>query len=249
MPSTLDAILLCGGAGLRLRSVTADGPKAMAGITGRPFLELLLRQLERHDFERVILAVGYRMDVIRSHFGGQAFGMQLLYSTESSPLGTGGAVRQAAHLVSSETVLVMNGDSYTDVDLGRVVADHRVSGAEASIVAVPADGRNDCGTIRVNEGGRVVRFEEKQNAADACYVNAGIYVVSRQLLYDIPPGIQLSIEHEVFPRWLEEDHDIRAIIRPGTCVDIGTPERYWRAQELLENVEAVESGVDLRGER
>jgi NDP-sugar pyrophosphorylase family protein len=221
----------------------------MAGITGRPFLELLLRQLRRHDFERVILAVGYRMDVIRSHFGAEAFGMQLLYSAESSPLGTGGAVRQAANLVSSESVLVMNGDSYTDVDLCRVLADHRVSEAEASIVVVPADGRKDCGTIRVGPGGRVIRFEEKRGAADACYVNAGIYVVSRQLLSDIPAGIQVSIEHEVFPRWLEKEHDIRAIIRPGRCVDIGTPERYWSAQQLLGNVEAVESVVDRGGNR
>jgi len=240
MFSVPDAILLCGGAGLRLRSVTADGPKAMAGVAGRPFLELLLRQLRRHDFARVILAVGYRMEVIRSHFGGEAFGMQLLYSAESSPLGTGGAVRQAAQLASSESVLIMNGDSYTDVDLGRVVAEHRVSEAEASIVVVPGDGRNDCGTVRVGTGGKLVRFVEKQGAADACYVNAGIYVVSRQLLDDIPPGIQVSIEHEVFPRWLEQEHDIRVIIRPARCVDIGTPERYWSAQGLLGNVEALE---------
>ena len=112
-----DAIVLCGGAGLRLRSVIGDAPKGMAAVAGRPFLELLLRQLRRHGFERVILAVGYQRDMIYSHFGESAFGLRLAYSVESSPLGTGGAVRNAADLVESESVLIMNGDSYTDADL------------------------------------------------------------------------------------------------------------------------------------
>jgi len=240
MPDALDAILLCGGAGLRLRSVIGDTPKGMAEVAGRPFLEVLLRQLRRYEFGRVILAVGYGMHVIRSRFGTDAFGMRLEYSVESSPLGTGGAVRQAADSVKSDSVLIMNGDSYTDVDLCRVVKDHRTSRAEASVVVVPADGRSDCGTIRLGPDGRVITFEEKKGTADANYVNAGIYVVARRLLYDIPPGIQVSIEREVFPRWLDEGYDIRASVTLGRCVDIGTPERYQLAQDLLQNTEATE---------
>ena len=147
MPSVPDAILLCGGAGLRLRSVTGDGPKSMARIGGRPFLELLLRQLQRHGFRRVVLAVGYREDVIRSHFGDQAFGMRLAYSSESSPLGTGGALRKAAGLVESDCAFAMNGDSYTEANLSDVVSDYRSSKADASLVVVPADGRGDCGSV------------------------------------------------------------------------------------------------------
>jgi NDP-sugar pyrophosphorylase family protein len=240
MPEAPDAIVLCGGAGLRLRSIIGDAPKPMANVGGRPFLELLLRQLQRHGFRRVILAAGYRMDVIHSHFGEDAFGVQLLYSAESLPLGTGGAVRQAANLVVSESVLIMNGDSYTDVDLYRVLGDHRASGAHASIVVVPADGRNDCGAIRVDERHRVVRFEEKYGSADALYYNAGIYAVCRPLLYEIPSGIAVSIEKQLFPRWLEQGHDIRALPGPGRCVDIGTPERYRAAQELLAHVASEE---------
>ncbi len=233
-----DAVVLCGGAGLRLRSVTGHVPKSMAPVAGRPFLEVLLRQLGRHWFRRVILAIGYGMDVIHAQFGEDVFGMQLVYSTESSPLGTAGALRQAAPLVLSESVLIMNGDSYTDINICDVVEDHRASNAEVSIVVVPADGRNDCGMIRVNGIDRVVRFAEKPAVAERAYVNAGIYIVCSKLLYDIPSGIQVSIEHEVFPRWLEEQHEIRAIIVPGRCVDIGTPERYWNAQEVLRDAEA-----------
>src|SRR5262245_37315350 len=124
MPNMPDAIVLCGGAGLRLRSVTAGAPKAMAGIAGRPFLELLLRQLRRQSFQRVILAVGHQQNMIRSYFGQRALGLELKYSAESSPLGTGGALRNAADLVQSDTLLVVNGDSYTDADLNGLVLQH-----------------------------------------------------------------------------------------------------------------------------
>src|SRR5215469_18199337 len=124
MPSMPDAVLLCGGAGLRLRSVIGNTPKGMANVSGRPFLELLLRQLRRHGFDRAVLAIGYGGEAIRSYFGDQAFGLQLAYSVESCPLGTGGALRNAADMIESDDVLIMNGDSYTDANLQALVVDH-----------------------------------------------------------------------------------------------------------------------------
>ncbi len=237
MPSPPDAILLCGGAGLRLRSVIGNAPKGMAVVAGRPFLELLLRQLSRHGFERAILAVGYQKDVIHSHFGERAFGLDLTYSVEASPLGTGGALRNAADLVRSENVLIMNGDSHTDVDLQAFVGNHGEAKADASVVLVPADGRGDGGSVRVDDSGRLVRFDEKQGCADSPYLNAGIYILSRKILYEIPSGVSVSLEQELFPRWLAERKDIRAFVHQGKCVDIGTPERYQVAQGILATVE------------
>ena len=237
MPETPDAIVLCGGAGLRLRSVTANTPKSMAGIGGRPFLELLLQQLRRHGFERVILAVGYRSDVIREYFGERAFGLEVSYSLESLPLGTGGAARHAARLATSGHTLIMNGDSYTGADLREFVAGYLRSGADASILLVPTDGRGDCGTVEIDAAGRVTKFLEKQVVAGVGYLNAGVYMVSRQLLYEIPEG-QVSLERESFPQWLGQGRDIRAFTWQGKCVDIGTPERYRGAQDVLGNVEA-----------
>jgi mannose-1-phosphate guanylyltransferase len=248
MPSAPDAILLCGGAGLRLRGVIGDTPKGMADVAGRPFLELLLRQLRRSHIERVILAVGYRRETIHSYFGERAFGLSLEYSAESAPLGTGGALRNAASLVTSQSVLIMNGDSYTDVNLREFVNDHIASKAEASLVVVPVESRSDCGTADVDPSGRLAGFVEKQSDANARYTNAGIYMTSLRLLYDIPDG-QVSLEREVFPRWLREGRYFRAFIWPGTCVDIGTPERYWNAQALLENAEMQESASQCRGQR
>ena len=241
-----DTILLCGGEGRRLRSILGDTPKGMADIGGRPFLELLLRQLQRHGFRRAILAVGYRKDIIRSHFGESAFGLSLAYAIESAPLGTGGALRNAADLVESDTVLVMNGDTYTEVDLHEVATDYDETTPEVSIVVVPADGRGDCGSVLVDESGKLAHFQEKQGPFSAPYFSAGIYMLSRRMLYEIPPGIEVSLEQELLPRWIRQGRCIRGFVCPGRCFDIGTPERYRSAQGILANVEST--GCWLRGE-
>ena len=237
MPSAADAIVLCGGAGTRLRSVTGDAPKSLATIGDRPFLDILINQLRRHSFEHVILAVGYQRDLIRSHFDKRAYDISLEYSIESTPLGTGGALRNAVDFVKSESVLIMNGDSYTDADLSGFVATHRESRADLTVLVVPTDGRLDCGLVSVDPGGRVLGFKEKHSATGMQYVNAGIYVVDRKILYQMPPQQRVSLEEELFPRLLAEGKKIRAFHHSGTCIDIGTPERYLGAQVTLANVE------------
>ena len=237
MPNTTDVVLLCGGAGLRLRSILGNAPKGMADVGGRPFLELLLRQLGRHGFERVILAVGYQNDMICSHFGEQACGLDLAYSIESCPLGTGGALRNAVELIESENVLIMNGDSYTDADLCEFVVDYHQAKADLSIVVVPADGRGDCGSIAIDGSGKVTSFAEKQDPFHAPYVNAGIYMTSRQVLYEIPSGLEVSLERELLPQWLRQGKYIKGFVCLSRCIDIGTPERYRSAQGILATAE------------
>jgi NDP-sugar pyrophosphorylase family protein len=237
MPNMPDAVILCGGAGLRLRTVTGDGPKSMAAVAGRPFLELPLKQLRRHGYTRVILAVGYQSDSIRNHFGNAAFGLSLEYSAETSPLGTGGALRNAIDMIRSEETLVMNGDSYTDADLRRFETEHGAAGADASVLVVPADGRGDCGLVAVAPTGDVVRFKEKQGSTGARYLNAGIYMMTRHLLGEIDPGIRVSLEEELFPRWIADGKTIKAFVFQGACIDIGTPARYQGAQDSLASVE------------
>jgi NDP-sugar pyrophosphorylase family protein len=235
MLSALDVVVLCGGPGTRLKSVTGESPKALASVSGRPFLEVLFRQLKRHGARRAILAVGYQRDAIRTHFGPGSTGLDLEYSVEASPLGTGGALRNAAGLVQANDVLIMNGDSYTDADLCRFLADYRASGADLSVLVVPADGRIDCGSVGVDAKGKLTDFEEK--SGEQRYVNAGVYLARASLLREIPEGRQVSLEKEVFPRWVSEGKDIRAFVWAGSCVDIGTPERYRDAQNLLAGVE------------
>jgi NDP-sugar pyrophosphorylase family protein len=244
MRRTIDAILLCGGSGLRLRGIIGDVPKAMASIGGHPFLEVLLKQLRRYGFQRVILAVGYQKDVIRSHFGQRAFDLSLEYSEEKSPLGTGGALRKAADLVESDNALIMNGDSYTDADLRGFAVDHCEAGTDASVLVVPADQRSDCGLVSVGEDGSIVQFREKQRLSGSQYINAGIYAASRSILCEIPAGLKVSLEEELFPQWLASGKSIKAFVVSGACVDIGTPERYQQAQCILANADI--EGIALR---
>jgi NDP-sugar pyrophosphorylase family protein len=238
MPRTPDAVVLCGGMGLRLQSVIGEAPKGMAEVAGRPFLELLLRQLCRHGFQRAILAVGYQRDAIRMHFGDHAFGLEIVYSEETYPLGTGGALRNAVEHITSDSLLVMNGDSYTNVDLTHFLDHCRETAADAGVVVVPADGRSDCGFALLDGDGRMEGFNEKQAPVDASYVNAGIYLLSRQMLLDVPTVEAVSLERELLPRWLREGKKIKGFIYSGECVDIGTPERYTLAQSALADVEA-----------
>lgn len=174
----------------------------MARVAGRPFLELLLMQLRRNGFQRVILALGCQQEAIRSY-------------PESSPLGTGGALRNAAQLLESDDVLTMNGDSYTDAGLPQLVVDHRESKADVSIVVVPCGGRSDGGPVQVGPSGRM----------------------TRHILHEIQAGLQVSLEHELFPRCLQQGRYINTFISFGRCVQIGTPERYWNGQDALSNVE------------
>jgi mannose-1-phosphate guanylyltransferase len=249
MPNVPDAIILCGGAGTRLRSVTGEAPKSLATIGDRPFLDLLLHQLRRHGFQRATLAVGYQRDLIRSHLGDRAHGLALEYSVESTPLGTGGALRNAADLISSDSVLIMNGDSYTDADLSAFMSDFRTARAEMSVLVVPADGRVDCGLVSVDSTGRVLGFKEKQSATGNFYVNAGIYMATTRILSEAAPGVRISLEEELFPRWLANGKYIRAFSYPGQCVDIGTPERYQSAQKILAGVEIGEALPNPQGAR
>ena len=242
MPESPDAIVLCGGAGLRLRSVIGESPKPLADVAGRPFLELLLRQLRRNGLDRVILAVGYQHEAIQAQFQDRAFGLNLIYSIETHPLGTGGALRHAADLVESESVLAMNGDSYTDADLTAFTDRHRESRADLSVVVVPPDGRGDCGSVRLAVDGAVLSFQEKPGPIEVAYINAGIYLISRRLLLEIPQGSS-SLERELVPRWLQEGKRIWGFIQSGGCLDIGTPERYRMAQDLLAETELETKGI------
>lgn len=230
---------------MRLKSITGDAPKPMASIAGRPFLELLLGQVKQYGFSRVVLSVGYKHEVIRQYFGDNVFGMNLIYSVEASPLGTGGALGQAAVEITTDSALVMNGDSYTAVDLGRLLVAHQNGGADATVVVMP-ETRKDAGSVLLDETGRVNAFAEKSDVLNTRYQSAGIYIFKKSICSTIPPYTKISLEEQLFPEWLANGMRIDAFVFSGACIDIGTPERYLKAQEILAGVEK-EARV-LRGE-
>ncbi len=217
------AVVLVGGEGTRLRPLTEWLPKPMLPVANRPFLEHQIEHLEAHGVDRIILSCGYRPSAIRDHFG-----ERLEYVVEDHPLGTGGAIENAARGLV-ETFVVCNGDVLTDLDVTAMVEFHRSRGASATIALAPVDDPSRYGLVRTDESGAVLAFVEKPapGTADVNTINAGTYVMEPGVLSLIEPGRTVSVEREVFPRMVGDG--LYALAWDGYWCDIGTPESYLEA--------------------
>ena len=233
------AVLLAGGFGTRLRSVVSDRPKALAEVAGRPFLEYLFDQLRHGGIESAVISSGYLGEQIESRYGADFEGLKLSYSRETTPLGTGGALRLALDKARSSRVLVMNGDSYAAVHLEHLYALHRDSymllpDEGASMVLIRTGDTSRYGMVEfAGSTHRVQAFKEKQACSGPGWINAGIYLIPRALVEALPAGRQVSLEREVFPAWAAKG--LLAAFPAGatTFIDIGTPESYREAHILF----------------
>ena len=224
------AVVLAGGRGSRLASVVPDRPKVLAQVGGQPFLGHVLARLLAAGVEEVVLCTGHLAPQIEAAFGTEFGGLRLVYSTETGPLGTAGALRLAAPLLAADPVLVLNGDSLCGVDLRAFWSWHHASGARVSLVTVQvADGRAG-GRVEADGAGRVVRFVEKSPQRGPARVNAGIYAVPLELLHELPAGRPLSLERDLLPAWV--GCGLHAYASNGTLLDIGTPASYAAAIAL-----------------
>ena len=227
----MQAIVLVGGEGTRLRPLTEFVPKPALTLVDRPFLAYMIEWLAGHGIDEVVLACGFLPDVLRSALGeGERFGARIRYVAEPEPLGTAGAIRFAADELGDdlgERFLALNGDVLTDLDLGSLQAAHRERAATATIALHPVDDCAAYGLVHCDEAGAVSAFLEKTGEHVAGEVNAGMYVLERRVLDLIPPGEEVSIERDVFPRLVGEG--LGALSLDGYWMDIGTPERYLQA--------------------
>jgi NDP-sugar pyrophosphorylase family protein len=226
------AVLLVGGLGTRLRTLVPSTPKPLAPVGDRPFLELLVRQLQGQEIRRLVMCTGYLADQIEGEFGdGRNRGVTIEYSKETQPLGTAGAVKLAqTYLKSVPEFLVMNGDSFLELDLSQLIRFHRTHGGLATMAVVSVENAGRYGTVHADSTNRVTEFCEKTGNDSPGLINAGIYVFSRALLERIPAG-PASLEKDVFPKIL--DQGVYAAEQCGVFIDIGTPVDYARAQHLL----------------
>jgi len=226
-PTLPVAVLLVGGMGTRLRGVVADRQKAVAEVAGRPFVMRLLDQLIAAGVRRVVLATGYQAQGVRQILGDQYGPLSLRYSVETEPLGTGGAVAQAADLAMGEPLLVLNGDSYCDCDLASLWRTHEKQGAFATLQLAIVPDTSRFGRVEIDRAGRIICFAEKDGRAIAGLVNAGIYCLSPAAVADIRRHGMVSLERECFARWVGRG---LATHGPATrFIDIGTPESYAAA--------------------
>jgi NDP-sugar pyrophosphorylase family protein len=229
---TIQAVILAGGLGTRLRPLTLDRPKPVVPLLNVPFLSYQLGLLRAHGVRDVILSVSHRPEVIRATMGREPLGeLQLRDVVEQDPLGTAGGVRNAADLVEGR-VVVLNGDILTDLDLSAMLAAHEARGASASIYLTPVENPTAYGLVELAKDGRVRRFLEKPTWDEVTTntVNAGVYVLERELLELIPKGEPHSIEREFFPMLLERGVPFYGFVSAGYWLDIGTPAKYLQAQ-------------------
>jgi D-glycero-alpha-D-manno-heptose 1-phosphate guanylyltransferase len=226
----VQAIVLAGGLGTRLRHIVPDLPKPMAPVAGRPFLAYILDQLDNQGFDSAVLSVGYRHEAIRGVFG-QRFGrLSLAYAVEDRPLGTGGAIRLAARACGGTDVFVLNGDSYVEVEFARLQAAHRDAGASLTVCAVVVADTARYGRILIGDS-QITGFAEK-GATGSGLINAGVYSMRRDLLETLALPEVFSFEQDVLAAKL---HAMRPRVHlvQGRFIDIGVPEDYARAQRLF----------------
>jgi NDP-sugar pyrophosphorylase family protein len=228
----MQAVILAGGLGRRLRSVVADKPKPMADVHGKPFLEYQIEKLVGFGVTDVVLCVGYLASQIQSYFGtGSRWGTRIAYAVEQQPLGTAGAIRNARHLVP-ETFLVLNGDSHLGVDIADLVQSHLSHTSAdptcvATIACVPVPNAEGYGVLDIAPDTRIVGFREKAQTG-AASVNGGVYVMERSFLDGVSPNTAVSLETQAFPQAIARGNSLYAYTAPCDLLDIGTPAGYQR---------------------
>lgn len=228
----MEAIVLAGGLGTRLRHVVSEVPKPMAPIAGRPFLEILLTFLAQAHFTRVVLSIGFMSKKIIAHFGGCYAGMELVYEVEPHPLGTGGAIRVALSRCLSDHVFVFNGDTYLEVEVDRVECLWHAHRNPIVVVREVSDTAR-FGRVEIT-GPRITAFREKGESG-AGLINGGCYVLPSHALDAFPLGQNFSFETEYLGKEVSRT-PFTAFITHGRFIDIGVPEDYARAQTELANL-------------
>lgn len=232
----MQALILAGGKGTRLRPLTVYTPKPIVPVMNRPFLRYQIDILRKAGITDIILSLSYQPDKIQQVMGdGSEFGVKLSYITEPSPMGTGGAYKFAASAIR-ETTVVLNGDILTDADLDAVVARHKANEAEATIILTPVENPSAYGLVETDSQQRITRFLEKPKPEDvlgknkANTINAGIYILEPAVLDLIPKGENQSFEYHVFPKLLEKKKRFFAfLLDENYWSDLGTPASYLKA--------------------
>ncbi|MFY9264065.1 MAG: NDP-sugar synthase [Solirubrobacterales bacterium] len=232
----MQAVILSGGQGSRLRPLTETMPKPSLPLVNRPMISYMVDWLGEHGVTDIVMSVGFLADGLRAALDAAGHdGVEIRYVEEDRPLGTAGAVKFAERYLD-EQFLVLNGDVLTQFDISAEIAQHRAGGARATLALVPVDDPTAYGLVLTGENNAIEAFLEKPDAADVPpdpRINAGVYVLQREVLEMVPAGENRSFEHDVFPHLV--DNGIHAFDADGYWLDLGTPERYLQAtRDLLD---------------
>lgn len=223
----VDAVILVGGQGTRLRPLTLSAPKPMLPTAGVPFLSHLLSRIRAAGITHVVLGTSYRAEVFEAHFGdGSDLGLELEYVVEERPLGTGGGIRHVAGRLRGREAMIFNGDILSGVELDRIVHTHRRSAADVTLHLVKVPDPRRFGCVPTDPDGRVLAFLEKTDNPPTDQINAGCYVFNRAVIDSIPAGRPVSVERETFPGLLASGAALRGYVDSTYWLDLGTPEAF-----------------------
>jgi D-glycero-alpha-D-manno-heptose 1-phosphate guanylyltransferase len=225
-----EAVILAGGLGTRLKSMVNDIPKPMALIKDLPFLAYLLEQLHKYKFDKVIFAAGYKYEIIESYFGASYKNIEIAYSVEKEPLGTGGAISEAAGLITSEYFFVMNGDTFFEVDFKDMEEMYQKSKSGLMVALKMKINFNRYGAV-VTKDEKIISFNEKKFCRRGL-INGGIYIVNKDWMIEKSVGKMFSFEKDILEKLVSENL-ITYYISDGYFIDIGIPEDYIKAFEEL----------------
>jgi mannose-1-phosphate guanylyltransferase len=247
-PAEVDAVILVGGLGTRLRPLTLSAPKPMLPTAGLPFLTHLLSRIADAGIEHVILGTSYKATVFESEFGdGSKLGLQIDYVVETEPLGTGGGIANVASRLRHPTALVFNGDVLSGADLGALLDSHENNNADVTLHLVRVGDPRAFGCVPTDSNGVVTAFLEKTQDPPTDQINAGCYVFKREVIDRIPKGRALSVEREVFPGLLSEGLRVCGYVDSTYWRDMGTPEDFVRGSADL--VRGIAPSPALKGHR
>lgn len=226
----VEVIILAGGLGTRLRSAIGEVPKPMAPVDGKPFLHYQLLWLESYGVDKVVLSIGYKAGMITDHFGQKFNGISIEYAIEKEPLGTGGAILYAMRKTGGDRVLIVNGDTWFPVDIGRLVEEHESAAARLTIALKKMTNFSRYGTVEL-EGNRIVGFREKQEMSVGL-INGGIYLMNRSFVENSVNMKKFSFEKDILEKRVETGA-IAGVVFDVPFIDIGVPGDYMGAGEVI----------------
>lgn len=249
-PAEVDAVILVGGLGTRLRPLTLSAPKPMLPTAGLPFLTHMLSRIADAGIEHVVLGTSFKAEVFESEFGdGSKLGLQIDYVVEDKPLGTGGGIANVAPKLRHDTAVVFNGDVLSGCDLRALLDSHSSKGADVTMHLVRVGDPRAFGCVPTDSDGRVTAFLEKTQDPPTDQINAGTYVFKRSVIDAIPRGRPLSVEREVFPALLSDGSRVCGYVDATYWRDMGTPEDFVRGSaDLVRGIAPSPALKHQRGE-
>ena len=225
-----EAIILAGGLGTRIRDLFPDIPKCMIPVAGKPFLDYLLLKLHGQGIEKVILSVGYKKQIIQNHYCDMFKNLSIVYSEESEPLGTGGAIKRALHYCNQESCLVLNGDSYLDFNIREFFL--KINFTQLNILTVMVNDRSRYGALVIDDISGEISFEK--NVSSPGYINAGVYILNHDLFKDVDES-SFSFEHKILAKVINTQN-CNLIYSKSGFIDIGVPKDFKRADSFINSL-------------